>query len=313
VSEFEAHVSGLQHYFRSRLFRETPKTRILIAMADTKPDPNILTYNAPAVAEYYATLNYLTPCERVLFDQYLRSGMVILDLGVGGGRTTPYLSSVAGRYVGVDYAPEMIAACRRRFPQLAFEVVDAADLSRFTSSSFDAVVIAFNGIDYVIPDESRLRALREIRRVLKPAGILIFSSHNPRSILVRASWNPQRAKDVAQTMVESNSILFTPLVWFLTAGRVTLAVLQAVLHSLGRSARRLPTRTFWQGQGYWTDPAHGGLETHLAVPRRIEGELAGLGYRVLRVLGDDYPRVSRLFITDWYYYVFSITEATGEK
>src|ERR1700726_2883862 len=128
-------------------------------MAETKPDtkphsapdPNIPIYNAPAVAEYYAALNYLTPCERLLFDTYLRPGMAILDLGVGGGRTTSYLSSIASRYVGVDYAEGMIAACRRKFPQLAFEVADAADLSKFLPSSFDAMVIAFNGIDYVIP------------------------------------------------------------------------------------------------------------------------------------------------------------------
>ena len=132
----------------------------------SRPDPNILTYNAPAVAEYYATLDYLTPCESLLFDQYLRSGMTILDLGVGGGRTTSYLSSIAGRYVGVDYAAQMIAACRKKFPRLEFEVANAADLSNFVSASFDAVVMAFNGMDYVIPNESHFCALREIRRVL---------------------------------------------------------------------------------------------------------------------------------------------------
>src|SRR5580693_1097552 len=108
-----------------------PNTKV-----DTKSEANILAYNAPAVAEYYATLNYLTPCERFLFEQYLYSGMAILDLGVGGGRTTPYLSSIAGRYVGVDYAPEMIAACRKKFPRLEFEVANAADLSRFASACF---------------------------------------------------------------------------------------------------------------------------------------------------------------------------------
>src|SRR5271157_976370 len=102
-------------------------------MADAKPasqpDPNILTYNAPEVAEYYAGLNYLTACERQLFEAYLRPGMAILDLGVGGGRTTAYLSSIASRYAGVDYASEMIASCRKKFPQLEFDVGNAADLS----------------------------------------------------------------------------------------------------------------------------------------------------------------------------------------
>jgi len=279
----------------------------------SRPDPNILTYNAPAVAEYYATLDYLTPCESLLFDQYLRSGMTILDLGVGGGRTTSYLSSIAGRYVGVDYAAQMIAACRKKFPRLEFEVANAADLSNFVSASFDAVVMAFNGMDYVIPNESHFCALREIRRVLKPGGILIFSSHNPRSIWMRPSWNPRRVQDMAQTMAGNNSVLFRPLLWSLTAVRLILAGLQATLHSFSRAARRLPTRTFWLGQGYLLDPAHGGLKTHYAVPEKVEHELRGFGFQLLRVLGDDYPRMSRPYVTDWYYYVFSRIGATGQK
>ncbi len=281
-------------------------------MPNTKSEANILAYNAPAVAEYYARLDYLTPCERLLFQQYLYSGMAILDLGVGGGRTTPYLSSIADRYVGVDYAPEMITTCRKKFPQLEFEVANAADLSMFKSASFDAAVMAFNGIDY-LPDETRLSALQEIRRLLKPDGILIFSSHNPRSIWVRSSWNPQRVRGIAQKIVRNDSVAFPPLLWSLTAVRIVLAGVQAVLRSLGRAARRIPTRTFWQGQGYWMDPAHGGLMTHLAIPERVERELNSMGYRMLRVLGDDYPRASRPYITDWYYYVFSKTGATGEK
>jgi SAM-dependent methyltransferase len=284
---------------------------------DTKPDsesdPNIRIYNAPAVAEYYAELNYLTPCERLLFDAYLRPGMAILDLGVGGGRTTAYLSSIAARYVGVDYASEMIAACRKKFPRLKFERENASDLSRFATSSFDAVVMAFNCMDYVIPDEFRFHALREIRRVLKHEGILIFSSHNPQAIWVRASWNSQRVQDLAQAIAGSDSVFFRPVLWSLTAARAILAGLQAGLQSVGRAAKRLPTRAFWQGQGYWRDPAHGGLKTHMAIPEKVTHELGEFGFRLLRVQGDDYPRTSRHYVTDWYYYVFAKTGATGEK
>jgi SAM-dependent methyltransferase len=300
------------HYKDSDLDSRWPITK-LETKPDSKPDPNILTYNAPAVADYYATLDYLTPCESLLFAEYLRSGMAILDLGVGGGRTTSYLSSIAGRYVGVDYAAQMIAACRKKFPGLEFEVANAADLSNFVSASFDAVVMAFNGMDYVIPDESRFRALQEIRRVLKPGGILIFSSHNPRSIWMRPSWNPRRVQAMARTMAGSNSVLFRPLLGCLTAVRLILAWLQATLHSLRRAARRLPTRSFWQGHGYLLDPAHGGLKTHYAVPEKVQRELGGFGFELLRVLGDDYPRMSRPFVTDWYYYVFSRMGAAEEK
>src|ERR1700689_5122670 len=112
-------------------------------MADTNsashPDPNVRVYSSPEVAQYYASLNYLTACERLLFEQYLRPGMKILDLGVGGGRTTPYFSSIAESYIGIDYSAPMIAACKEKFPQLVFEVGSAADLSKLPSASFNAI------------------------------------------------------------------------------------------------------------------------------------------------------------------------------
>jgi ubiquinone/menaquinone biosynthesis C-methylase UbiE len=269
-----------------------------------KPDPNIHTYNSPEIAGYYAALDYLTPCERLLFDEYLRPGMDILDLGVGGGRLTPHLSSIAGHYVGADYAVEMVAACRNKFPRLEFEVANAADLSCFASANFDAVVMAFNAFDYVLPDEARVRALREIRRVLRPGGVFIFSSHNPRSILVRVSWNRQRVRNLAEKFAQRMPILVAPLFGALIAARVVLASLHSTVRSVGRAARRLPTKLFWRGEGYWMDSAHGGLKTRYAVPAKVVAELRKFGFTLLRVQGDDYPMISSPWVTGWYYYVF---------
>lgn len=291
------------------------------ANSDTNPgtnpdpnlDPNLRAYNSPEIAGYYAALTYLTPCELLLFEEHLRPGMSILDLGVGGGRTTPHLSSTAGHYVGVDYAPEMIAACQKKFPQLRFEVGSATDLSRFASYSFHAVIMAFNAVDYIFPQTSRVRALHEIHRVLKPEGVLIFSSHNPRSIFVRASWNPKRVRDLAEALVGTDSVFFKSVLWSLACLRVIVACSQAAWKSLSRAAHKLPTQAFWRGRGFLMDSAHGGLKTFFAVPRKIAQELEPIGFQLLRILGDDYPRVSHLYSTDWYYYVFSKTETSGEK
>jgi len=54
-------------------------------------------YNRPGVAAHNAVLDYLTPCERHLFDFHTKAGAAIPDLGVGGGRPTPSLSSKASR------------------------------------------------------------------------------------------------------------------------------------------------------------------------------------------------------------------------
>src|SRR5678815_4232288 len=94
----------------------------------SEDDPNRAVYNAPWVAAHYARLEYLSPCEQLLFEAYLRRGMKILDVGVGGGRTTRYLAALASHYVGIDYAPAMISACREKFPDLDFRVGHADDL-----------------------------------------------------------------------------------------------------------------------------------------------------------------------------------------
>jgi SAM-dependent methyltransferase len=99
----------------------------------------------------------------------------ILDIGVGGGRTIAGLTSISTNYVGIDYSAEMIRVCRSIFPQLDLRVCDARDLRMFSNEEFD--FFSFNGIDCVSHDD-RLRILDEVLRVLKPAGIFAFSSHN---------------------------------------------------------------------------------------------------------------------------------------
>jgi len=265
---------------------------------------NLQVYNRAEVAAHYAVLDYLTPCEQLLFDLYIKPNAAVVDLGVGGGRTTPYLSPRASRYVGVDYASEMIRICRQKYPGLEFLEAEASDLSALGSCSFDAVVCAFNGLDYVISDEARALCFKECRRILKPEGVLLFSSHNPRSILVRPSWNRERVRTCAQEVGGPGSVTgrAASLVLNLAAG--THAFLKSAWRSAGRVLARVPSRAFWRGEGYLLDSVHGGLLTHCWVPAKVVGELQKQQFRLLRVLGDDYPHVSREYVTDWYYYVF---------
>jgi SAM-dependent methyltransferase len=270
-----------------------------------KPDDsNLHVYNQREVAAYYAALEYLTPCEKKLFDEFVKPGDAILDAGVGGGRTTPYLSRIASRYVGVDYAPEMIAACRKKFPQLEFLVADATNLASLAGQTFVAVVMAFNGMDYLIPNESRRRCLEEIHRVLKKDGRLIFSSHNPRAIFPRPSWNREKIEELANRLAGTRKWLREPARVVLLGLRVAVALVRSGMESVVRCFRRIPRHAFWSGDGYMFDPAHGGLLTHYAVPERVVAELEEQRFRFVQFTGDDYPRQSWAYVTDWYYYVF---------
>jgi ubiquinone/menaquinone biosynthesis C-methylase UbiE len=262
-------------------------------------------YSFPEVAAHYAALEYVTPCERFLFDRFITPQMDVLDVGVGGGRTTPYLSRLASRYVGVDYSREMVGTCRQKFPQLEFLLADASDLSQFQAASFDAVVMSFNTIDYLLPDEKRRECLRECRRVLREGGILIFSSHNPRSLLVRPAWDRARLHAFAEKFASRQNRFFPAFVSLLTVAKTLHAVCRAFAHSAARVVRRIATPALWRGEGYLFDSAHGGLMTHYFTPVRAIQELADFDFQIAAQLGDDYPMRSRTSMTDWYYYVFS--------
>jgi ubiquinone/menaquinone biosynthesis C-methylase UbiE len=115
----------------------------------------------------------------------------ILDIGVGGGRTTAHLLKISRNYTGIDYSPRMIARCLNRYPELPFAVCDARDLSRFDDEVFDLVFFSFNGIDY-IGHEDRITVLREIFRVLSKGGVFVFSTHNRDFNARRSPWDPTR-------------------------------------------------------------------------------------------------------------------------
>ncbi|MGH9504265.1 MAG: class I SAM-dependent methyltransferase [Terriglobales bacterium] len=274
---------------------------------------NLHIYRSPEVVSHYASLDYLTACERLLFDTYVKPGMAILDIGVGGGRTTVYLAAKASRYVGVDYSAEMIHTCQGRFPALEFLVSDASDLSIFPDSSFDAIVISFNGLDCIVPEERRRQCLRECGRVLRAGGVFVFSSHNPRSVLVRPAWDRERLRVFAGRLVSERSYLFPATFLALTIVKAMHSLLRAIIESVTRIVRRVPKAAFWRGEGYLFDPAHGGWVTHCWTPVKVREELARFDFRHVASLGDDHPKRSHELVTDWYYYVFlKVENVVGE-
>lgn len=249
-------------------------------------------YNSSDIAAGYGQQEYITPCERLLFDSYIKPGMAVLDIGVGGGRTSPYLAGKASRYVGIDYAPEMLQICREKYPKWEYCQCSATDLSPFQSGSFDVIVISFNMLDDLFPHENRWRCLKECRRVLSENGLLIFSSQNPRAILSR----PKKADETARNRDSSYvAVLF----------RQVLNLSAKFLRATSRSARLTfsygAKPPFWRGEGYMLD---GKLMTHYWTPRKAIAELVRYGFRFVALQGDDYPLKSHMLITRWYYYVF---------
>lgn len=152
------------------------------ASARRPADPlaiNRETYTKSRVVRSYSGFTQLYPAERRIFAEYERqfSGAV-LDLAIGTGRTTAALLPRASSYVGLDYSPAMLAAARQAFPRAELYCADMRAVPRlFRERRFDAILISFNGIDY-ISWEDRNELLRGLRRLLRPRGILVFSTHD---------------------------------------------------------------------------------------------------------------------------------------
>jgi ubiquinone/menaquinone biosynthesis C-methylase UbiE len=118
----------------------------------------------------------------------------ILDAGVGTGRNAPYYPPGAS-VVGIDLSPAMLVRAARRRTQSAAQVelrqMDVLDLD-FPQAFFDAAVATF--LFCVLADNQQVRALRELRRVVRPGGaIRLLEYVRPRSASRRlrvAVWKP---------------------------------------------------------------------------------------------------------------------------
>lgn len=119
----------------------------------------------------------LFEAEQTLIDRYYTSGESVLDVGCGVGRTTVKLDELGFEVLGVDTSRPQIERARELFPDIEFRVDNALDLD-VADRSYDHVLFSYNGLDCIHPESSRLEALEEFRRVLKPGGSLAFSSRN---------------------------------------------------------------------------------------------------------------------------------------
>jgi SAM-dependent methyltransferase len=101
----------------------------------------------------------------------------VLDIGVGGGRTTGLLGAAARSYAGVDLSPAMLGLALARFPDADLREANAVDLAGVADAAYDLVMFSYNGLDALDHDD-RGSALAAMARVVRPEGRVLFSSLN---------------------------------------------------------------------------------------------------------------------------------------
>lgn len=106
--------------------------------------------------------------------QWLIRDSLIVDFGCGYGRCLGELFNLGYRnLIGFDFSPAMIAAARARFPEVAFQELESLTIPLPDASADGALL--FSVLTCVPTDDGQQAIVGELRRVLRPGGLLYIS------------------------------------------------------------------------------------------------------------------------------------------
>jgi len=117
------------------------------------------------------------PLDRQLLDRFAASVRDIglaCDMGCGPGHVARYLHERGARVCGIDLSHQMVERARRLNPEIDFRQGDVLALE--VENDTWVGIAAFYSIIH-IPRGDVVRALRELRRVLRPGGVLLLAFH----------------------------------------------------------------------------------------------------------------------------------------
>ena len=152
-------------------------------------------YSPVDLSSIPAEANMGLSCGNPIATANLRPGEVVVDLGSGGGLDV-FLAAQkvgpAGKAIGIDMTPEMIALATRNARKSGLTNVEfhLASIDRMPLPDASADVVISNCVINLAPDKPAV--LREIARVLKPGGRLAISD-----IALKQPLPAAIAKDVA--------------------------------------------------------------------------------------------------------------------
>ncbi len=155
-------------------------------MSDPSPAPGVTVPTREGydrwAAFYDSDPNPLVAVEGPFVERLLGGvrGLSVLDLGCGTGRHTARLAAAGATVTAVDFSPGMLERARRKAgPGATFLAHDLADPLPFPAASFDRVLCGL-----VLDHVANLGlAFAEMRRVCRPAGLVVVSAFHPAMML----------------------------------------------------------------------------------------------------------------------------------
>lgn len=138
-------------------------------------------FNSDTVVSHYeeaAQTIGLWESEEKIFQRLFQKEDTILELGCGVGRIAIGLYELGYRNIlATDYAKNMIKKARHLAKILNYSIpfrqCNARDLE-FEDDVFDGLIFGFNGLMQIPQKEERIKAMKEMYRVLKGNGLSLI-------------------------------------------------------------------------------------------------------------------------------------------
>lgn len=149
------------------------------------------------------------------------TGQRVLDAGCGPGLYAEELVARGAEVVAFDHSPKMVDLARNRLgDQSMVRVHDLAHpLDWLEDNSFDGALLAL--VIHHLDD--RVAALRELRRVLRPGGRLVVSTHHPTADWLRQGGSYFTLEAIEETWNQGWSVRYWRLPLTTTCAEFTQA------------------------------------------------------------------------------------------
>lgn len=161
-------------------------------------------------------------------------GKRVLDFGCGSGRHSLAMAKMGARVTAIDKSPIQIRLARKlnSHPVVSYFVCDGTRITMVKSKSMDMVLM-----NMVLTDlkgkQELMRALHEVRRVLKPGKRLVLSSLHPLSIIPDSS--PDRAVNFDRKMYFRDGYSYKSVADLSCGGKITFRDTHFSLSSFSES------------------------------------------------------------------------------
>jgi ubiquinone/menaquinone biosynthesis C-methylase UbiE len=133
---------------------------------------------AAAYAEQFRDELDHKPFDRKMLDWLIEKTAgrgTLCDMGCGGGQVARYLHDHGARVCGIDLSEEMVRQAAAANPDIPFSQGNMLQLDTVPDNQYGGIA-AFYSIIHV-PRPSVAPALTELKRVIKPDGVLLLTYH----------------------------------------------------------------------------------------------------------------------------------------